>query len=58
MPRRQDSPQRQDPPDADEMAPAQGGEAAPDAWLDNPRNIQAFFEAIERARKAKSQERP
>jgi hypothetical protein len=38
--------------------PGDSSDAAPDTWLDNPRNVQAFFDAIERARKAKSRERP
>jgi hypothetical protein len=33
-------------------------DAAPDTWLDNPRNVQSFFDAIERARKAKGRGRP
>jgi hypothetical protein len=37
--------------------PLHPAETAPDAWLENPRNIQAFYEAIERARKAKGRDR-
>jgi hypothetical protein len=58
--------QRHDPADSHGDAPGslggpRGGddaEAASDTWLDNPRNIQAFFDAIDRARRAKSRERP
>lgn len=62
MPREGDSQrtQREDP--ADPHGTAHAGraeaEAVPDAWLENPRNLQAFFDAIERARKAKDRERP
>jgi hypothetical protein len=58
MPREGDSPrtQREDPADPQGSAPGVRVEAAPDAWLHNPRNVQAFFEAIERARKAKDRE--
>jgi hypothetical protein len=59
MPREGDSQrtQREDPADLPATAPGCRTEAAPDAWLENPRNVQAFFEAIERARKAKDRER-
>jgi hypothetical protein len=67
MPRKDDSQQtqRQNPPDSrrrppgDLRGPAGDGiEAAPDTWLDNPRNVQSFFDAIERARSAKGRGRP
>jgi hypothetical protein len=38
--------------------PGDRTEAAQDTWLDNPRNLQAFFDAIERARRAKGQRSP
>jgi hypothetical protein len=67
MPRKNDSQQtqRQNPADSRGGPPGRLGgaagdrtEAAPDTWLDNPRHVQAFFEAIERARRAKGRERP
>jgi hypothetical protein len=60
MPREGDSQrtQREDQADPRGPAPDCRAEAVPEAWLDNPRNIQAFFDAIERARKAKDRERP
>jgi hypothetical protein len=63
MRRKGDSQQtrRQDPADSHGAPPGGLGgpardrtEAAPDTWLDNPRNIQAFFNGIERARRRKS----
>jgi hypothetical protein len=58
MPRKGDSQRTQHKDPADPHGTALGGEPAPEAWLDNPRNVQAFFDAIERARKAKDRERP
>jgi hypothetical protein len=60
MPRKDDSARtRQTDPDGPEdTVPGHATEPPPDAWLENPRNIQAFFEAVERARKAKGRERP
>jgi len=60
MPRKGDSLRtlRQDPPDPHGAATEGPKEAAPDTWLDNPRNVQAFFDAIERARKAKDRGPP
>jgi hypothetical protein len=62
MPRKDDSPQvqnRRDPPvDPETTGPSHLADAVPEAWLDNPRNIQTFFDAIERARKAKGGNRP
>lgn len=67
MPRKGDSQQgqRQNPADSRARPPGDLGgppgdrtEAAPDTWLDNPRNVQAFYDAIERARKAKGRGRP
>jgi hypothetical protein len=60
MPRKGDSQrtQREDPADPPDTTLGGRAEAAPEAWLDNPRNVQAFFDAIERARKAKDRERP
>jgi hypothetical protein len=59
MPREGDSQrtQREDPADPHGTAPAGRAEDVPAAWLDNPRNVQAFFDAIERARKAKDRDR-
>jgi hypothetical protein len=64
MPRKSDSLQthRRDPADS-HGGPPGGFRGLPcerteaDTWLDNPRNIQTFFDAIERARKAKGRER-
>jgi hypothetical protein len=40
--------------DTEHTDPVRRTETPPEAWLENPRNIQAFFEAVERARKAKN----
>ena len=60
MPRKDESPRtrRKDPADPEVTDSIHPTEAPPDAWLENPRNIQAFFDAVERARKAKGRERP
>jgi hypothetical protein len=61
MPRKDDSSpsqKRQDPGADPEHTSPSLADAVPEAWLDNPRNIQTFFDAIERARKAKAGNRP
>jgi hypothetical protein len=67
MPRKGSSQQTQyqDPTESGDRPPGEAGappgdgiQGVPDAWLDNPRNVQAFYDAIERARKAKSRRRP